>query len=299
MGTSEYKGFILTGIDLFSKKAWAIPLKNKEAGTVAKAIESMFKQMKRAPSSVRSDRGSEFISAPFRAVLDEHSVRQVLSLAGKPQSNGQVERFNGILKRLIAMNRSQTDKANWVSALPRLIKNYNNSYQRVIKATPNEVEAERQAEYKQTRAKKKNAERMTRGEPPEAAVGATVRLKLINEGHSTKGYNFSREIYKVKRILRPRKAYQPNRYKLETSDGVPLTDVFYRADFLVIPADTRKGVKEPQKFAISSLVRPAVIEGRQGYIIHWRGYPASQRTFEPRLVLLNDVPKLVHAFERP
>ncbi|KAG8229765.1 hypothetical protein J437_LFUL005846 [Ladona fulva] len=53
----KYNGgymYILTVIDLFSKYAWAIPLKNKSADEIIKALQSIFKQRK--PLKIQSDK---------------------------------------------------------------------------------------------------------------------------------------------------------------------------------------------------------------------------------------------------
>jgi putative transposase len=47
---------------------------------------------------VKSDRGSTFTAAPFRAFLNEQTCQQTLSAVGRPQGMGRVERFNRSLK---------------------------------------------------------------------------------------------------------------------------------------------------------------------------------------------------------
>ncbi len=138
MGTLAHDGYhwILTAVDCFSKKAWAEPLKNKEGKTVADAMGKIINEMPQPPQSLRSDRGSEFLSDYFQRLLARHKIKQVLSLANRPESNGQVERFNGTIKRLIKMDRSATDNPDWISALPQLVANYNNTKHRVIQTTP-------------------------------------------------------------------------------------------------------------------------------------------------------------------
>lgn len=47
---------------------------------------------------VKSDHGSTFTAAPFRAFLAEQTCQQTLSAVGRPQGMGRVERFNRSLK---------------------------------------------------------------------------------------------------------------------------------------------------------------------------------------------------------
>jgi transposase InsO family protein len=139
MAENGYK-WLLTGVDLFTKKAFAVPMKDKTEKSVTDAMRKMIKQFAKMPSVIRSDNGSEFICEGFRKLLADNNIKQVLSSAGKPQSNGEVERINGILKRLFKMNYLYSGKSDWMSNLDQYLSNYNNSYQRIIGMNPNEAE---------------------------------------------------------------------------------------------------------------------------------------------------------------
>ena len=59
---SQNKNFnyILTVIDIFSKFAWAIPIKNKTGDSITRAFEIIFKD--RIPTKLHTDKGLEFIN---------------------------------------------------------------------------------------------------------------------------------------------------------------------------------------------------------------------------------------------
>ena len=62
-GLSKYNdgvNYILTVIDVFSKRAFAKPLKNKTAAEVIKAFESIFSESNMRPKNIQSDKGTEF-----------------------------------------------------------------------------------------------------------------------------------------------------------------------------------------------------------------------------------------------
>ena len=50
--------FLLTVIDVFSKVAWAIPLKNKSGQTLTDAFSTIFHERK--PAHLQTDKGTEF-----------------------------------------------------------------------------------------------------------------------------------------------------------------------------------------------------------------------------------------------
>ena len=299
MSSFEAKSYhwILTGIDLFSKKAWAVPLKDKTAQTVTHAMKKMIKQIERDSnglmiSSIRSDNGSEFINDRFVNLLKKYNIKQVFSLAGKPQSNGQIERFNGIIKRMIHMYRSQTDDNEWPSYLQTLVDNYNNSYQRVIKANPNDVAFDEAIWDDKHQLIAKNAQRLNHLTPKKANKGDKVRVKVQDMANK-----YSRQTYRIAKVSKPAKSYTSEFYTLK-DHSKPLKEKYYRNDLLVIPSKLKSQVKEPIRFEVSSVSKPVVRHNRQYYKVNWRGYPLSEATFEPRSTLIKDVPKMIKRFEK-
>lgn len=89
---------------------------------------------------VRSDNGSEFVSRSFKGLLASNNIKQVFSDAGTPQSNGAIERINGVLKRLIFQSISRDDDSDWVKKLPQLVENINSTISRSTNKTANEME---------------------------------------------------------------------------------------------------------------------------------------------------------------
>ena len=54
--------FLLCVIDIFSKYAWVVPLKDKKGISIVKAFQSILKQSNRKPNEIWVDKGSEFIT---------------------------------------------------------------------------------------------------------------------------------------------------------------------------------------------------------------------------------------------
>ena len=59
--------YILTVIDVFSKKAWTEPLKNKKAQTVEIAMEKVL--LKAKPYKLQTDKGKEFENKNFKDLM--------------------------------------------------------------------------------------------------------------------------------------------------------------------------------------------------------------------------------------
>ena len=60
-------GFSLCVIDIFSKYAWVVPLKDKKGVSIVKAFQSILKQSNRKPNKVWV--GSEFYNAYFKKMI--------------------------------------------------------------------------------------------------------------------------------------------------------------------------------------------------------------------------------------
>ena len=53
--------FLLCVIDIFSKYAWVVPLKDKKGIIIVKAFQIILKQSNRKPNIIWVDKGSEFV----------------------------------------------------------------------------------------------------------------------------------------------------------------------------------------------------------------------------------------------
>jgi hypothetical protein len=129
--------FILTCIDVFSKKAHALPLKNKNQNNTLEAMEKIIQNSK--PKRCQADKGSEFFNAKFKKLLKDNNI--ILYATNSDLKAQTVERFNRTIKD--KMWRIFTEILNgnhrWIDIIPKLIKSYNNSYHRSIKRTSNQV----------------------------------------------------------------------------------------------------------------------------------------------------------------
>ena len=73
----NYK-FILTVIDIFTKYAWAIPLKNKSGLSITNGFKTILSEG-RKPEKFWVDRGSEFYNKTFKSLLKEYGTGKAAS----------------------------------------------------------------------------------------------------------------------------------------------------------------------------------------------------------------------------
>ncbi|MEL7426338.1 MAG: reverse transcriptase domain-containing protein, partial [Bacteroidota bacterium] len=118
---------VLTGIDLHSKFAHAVPLRNKRANTVARALERhVLATVPRVPRVILSDHGPEFRAATMRKLLDRYGISHEFSVPYAPNCNGAIERFNQTLKsRLATACSGDKDTSHWDRHLDHILAQYN------------------------------------------------------------------------------------------------------------------------------------------------------------------------------
>ena len=57
--------FLLCVIDIFSKYAWVVPLKDKKGISIVNAFQKILKESDRKPNKIWVDKGSEFCNNSF------------------------------------------------------------------------------------------------------------------------------------------------------------------------------------------------------------------------------------------
>ena len=87
--------FLLTVIDVFSKRAWCIPLKNKSAASLVAAFTQLLRE--RPPITLQTDKGSEFLNRSVQKLLKQYGVHH-FSTHNEETKASIVERFNRTLK---------------------------------------------------------------------------------------------------------------------------------------------------------------------------------------------------------
>ena len=66
--------FLLCFIDLFSKYAWVIPLKDKKGVTIINDFQKILNDSRRKPNKLWVDNGSEFYNRPVKLWLEKNNI---------------------------------------------------------------------------------------------------------------------------------------------------------------------------------------------------------------------------------
>ena len=66
--------FLLCVIDIFSKYAWVVPLKDKKGVSIVNAFEKVLDKSGRKRNKIRYDKGSELYNSSFKKSLKDNDI---------------------------------------------------------------------------------------------------------------------------------------------------------------------------------------------------------------------------------
>ena len=287
--TDGYK-YLLNGVDLFTRKIYSIALKNKEDSTVLTGLKSIIKQVPDI-ASIRHDNGSEFVATIVKEYLANKHIKQVFSAAYAPQSNGAIERANQTLKRLIHKNIEVNPKFNWVKSLKKTINIINQSEIASKGKSANQIESGGHAVHAEIYQKDKEQKASTLAKPP---LHVGDRVRVYDPTNKMKSRVWSKDVYEITKIFRPKTAFGIFEYQLL---GDPNGKKYKQEDLQVI-TKVQHVIEEQSQFEVSKLLDSKLISYEPHILVKWKGYKATENTWEPRASLMLDVPKMVRKFER-
>ena len=98
--TKRGNQYLLTVMCPTTRYPIAIPLRNISAKNIANALMKVFTNFG-IPKEIQSDRGSNFTSDLFTKILKELNIKQTLSAAYHPESQGALERWHQTFKSML------------------------------------------------------------------------------------------------------------------------------------------------------------------------------------------------------
>lgn len=245
--------YMLNVVDVFSRYAWAIPLKTKTGKEVRKAFDSIDK----VPKKIWSDDGKEFINKDMNEYYKKHKIVRYGTYSESKASI--VERFNRTLKTWMWKRFTEKQTRRWVDMLDELMKEYNNKIHTSLGMTPTKA------------TEKKNEEKLfkrqygdyLKEEAPvsDLKVGDHVRISRM-KGKFEKGYlpNWSTEVFKI-----VEKRYtNPPTFTIEDYNGKRITGSFYEQEL--------QKTEMNDVFLIEKVIRKKTVKGKTEYLVKWLGY---------------------------
>ena len=179
--------YLLCAIDLFSKYAFVIPLKDKKGISIVNAFDKIIKQFNRKPNKIWVDQGGEFYNNVFKKWLSDNDI--IMYSTYNEGKSVVAERFIRTLKNKLYKHMTASSKNIYYDVLDDAVNKYNNT--KHIKMKPIDVKDNNKIMYID-----KHHEKHSRFK-----VGVRVRISKFKNIFA-KGYtpNWSKEIFIVDKI---------------------------------------------------------------------------------------------------
>src|SRR5271170_214916 len=276
--------FLLSCIDIFSKYAWVIPLRNKSGISVKLAFEKIFAERK--PEKLQTDQGKDFENSECKALFEKLGINHFNALSGETHC-AVAERFNRTFKTKMWKYMTHKNTHTYIDVMEDLVHSYNHTYHTAIKMKPAEVNDTNVKQVWQNlygtyfrkevmgqtgddddddEKKKPKPEKK-----PKFQVGDHVRLSgervVFRKGYEN---GWTEEVYTVSKIFLRR----PTVYVVKDEKGEELRGVFYEPELLKIG--------KPETYVIEKILKTEGVGKNKKHLVKWRGYPKSFNSWVPQ-----------------
>ena len=225
--TNKGYKYIFCAIDVFTRYAFCIPLKNKDNIDIINALKTVFKTI--YPQKIISDSDSVFTSKEFQKVLTEYDVIHDTVPINDHASLGIIDRFARTLKQRITDLFLGSGINNWINDFDDIMNDYNDSKNRGIlnlkpveASLPENIPALVHLNYLKSLKNKMESD---------LNEGDKVRVFIKKDFDKGTEPSFSNEVYTVRHIRGK---------TIILNNGVSKR----RNDLLLVPPDTQGSNKE-------------------------------------------------------
>ena len=241
--------YLITCIDIFSKFAWVIPLKDKKGITIKNALEKIFKERK--PKFLWTDKGKEFYNKQVQDLLNKNNIK-LYSTNNSEIKSSVIERFNRTFKNMMYKKFTENNNTIFYNILDELVNNYNNKYHSTIKMSPIE------GSKKINENKIKNIYNFEKTKKPgKFKIGDRVRISL-EKNIFEKSYetNWTEEIFVIYDIKYSNVPY----YYLKDLNGEKIQGTFYEQEL--------QKTKQDDLYTIEKILKT----NKDKIYVKWKGY---------------------------
>ena len=243
--------YIFTNIDVFSKIAYAFPLKSKKIQDIKPCFEKIFKKNK--PKYIWSDKESAFLSKEMQQFFKDNNVK--IYHTNSHLKAVVIERFNRSLRELMMKEFVKNNNTVWYNILPKLIKIYNNRYHSTIKMKPIEVNKSNEKYIKENIYTYDKTNKI-----PKFKINDLVRISLKRRDFfdkSSGNIKWSEELFKIHSINRSNVIT----YKIKDLNDNTIEGNFYEKKL-------QKTKNNSEVYIIEKIIR----KNKDKYLVKWRNY---------------------------
>ena len=203
---------MLCVIDIFSKYAWVVPLKDKKGVSIVNTFQKNLKQSTGKANKIWVDKDSEFYNTHFKEWLEKNGI-EMYSTHNEGKSF-VAERFIRTIRSSIYNYMTSVSKSEYIDKLDDIVGEYDNTKHRTIKMKPTDVKDNTYIDF----GKEVN------DNDPKFKVGDHERISKCKNVFA-KGYtpNWSKKVFVIKKV----KNTVPWTYSINDLNGEKIIGKFY------------------------------------------------------------------------
>ena len=298
--------YALVVVDIGSRLIDAEPLTSRDSQAVVEAITKIYqRQILCKPKIITTDQGSEF-KAKFKQYCDQNNIYLKYANPHRHRQVAIVERANGriskqLFERMIGEETLTKKKSTqWVAVLNSTIEKLNKLTKKRLNKTKKTTDDD------EIKCSGDNCDLIP--------LKTRVRLQLdapidFLSGKREHGYRFRETDIRwtvephiiTNYILKPglppmyivdddnTTAYTKKQLQL-VNDNDPIPN-----ESSILPA---KKINNEDAYEVDKIIDKKKIKNRIHYLVKWLGFGPSHNTWEPRNILLQDVPELIKEYDR-
>ena len=246
----SYK-YIFTNIDVFSKIAYAYPIKSKKIQDIKACFQKIFKNNK--PKFIWSDKEPAFLSKQMQQFFKDNNVK--IYHTNSHLKAVVIERFNRSLRELMMKEFVKNNNTLWYNILPKLIKIYNNRYHCTIKMKPIEVNKNNEKYIKENIYTYDKTIKI-----PRFKIGDLVRISLKRRpifDKPSRNIKWTEELFKIHSISKSNVIT----YKIKDLNDEIIEGIFYEREL-------QKTKNTSEVYIIEKIIQ----KNKNKYLVKWRNY---------------------------
>lgn len=268
--------YLLVCIDIFTKKIWVEPLKQKNADQSELALRKIFQRVESSPASIKRksqgkslleaiffDRGTEFTNNKVRQLCQSLGVKII-----HPKSHIKaaiVERVNQTLQKLIYQYMTDRQSRRYIDVLEDLVQTYNSRSHRTLNGiSPNEAEDPKNLSLVRNIVFDNRRNHVVKGRKMKAKfkVGDIVHIEKEKNPFS-RGYEerFNQEYFKIISINHQLPIIT---YSIKSmNSGEVIDGQFYAEELQLVRGDV---------FKVEKVIKSRTRRGRKEYFVKWLNF---------------------------
>ena len=243
--------YIFTNIDVFSKYAYAFPLKFKRIQNIKPCFEKILKKSK--PKFIWSDKEPAFFSKEIQKFFKDNNVK--IYHTNSHLKAVVIERFNRSLQELMMRHFVKNNNTIWYDILPKLIKICNNRYHSTIKMAPIEVNKNNEKYIKENIYTYNKTNKIAKFKINDLVRISLKRRDIFDKPSSN--IKWSEELLKIHSINRSNVIT----YKIKDLNSEIINGIFYQQEL-------QKTKNTSEVYIIEKIIR----KYKNKYLVKWRNY---------------------------